>query len=883
MQKSLVVGFVVLLAALSAFWLLRDESSSPLRSDVQAATGPPPTAASPVTADAAMVREQPVVAVPARVAVPDVGLARPLCILRGRCVDVAGQPIAGVNAHLLGWGGNEERVAAWRKQHGEPERVQEKVTTAADGVFEFRFWPPPPFLFGLRLQGGGVATRSERWNELPAGETKDLGDLRFERGTLLRGRVIDADGAPLGQVQVRVTAVVGQRADSSVEQWCDGRTKVDGAFVCRWALAAGEYDLDIDGRVIERNARVTLLGDGADQVIDVVVKKLDAAEAISGVIVDQDGAPVSGAMIFPSLDGNGRLITSDREGRFRVQRPEEQAPGQITLHVQSDGYEPRAETEAYAWGRTDVRLVLRKGQGLEVQVVRASDGAPVEDYALRVMQIGSMSSNDTRPRGKAPHAGGRESVPGVRVGRHQVIVEPIGDELAIGTALVEVGTAGVPPVVVRLTANASRLVRVQLADGTPVAGAMVQLVDPFGQPLTDKLTVCALGQWGYTSAQKALELAVATTDARGEAALRVPADRLVGLCLPGPVHAPLLVPEVVFPTEGPFVVTVSKGACLKGVIGPATAIGEIRRLAGIREGAEARRAQWPLLYLTRGEPMARVRFPELRVRNSMQPDGTFELAGAPSGRWNVVVQCFRQDKGGRGGTFLEEVRAVVDLVDGQTTTIALDLASMLPGELEGLVVHNGAPLAATQLSLECPLGKVNEGEQQSFSEQVTTDGDGRFRTTIRRGEIRLSWGRSRDDQSWLALRASELAVVMDGQLTRQTFTLQSGTVKIRLLDAAGAAVGKVAIELRDAAGMPRLTLPRTDDAGLVECECEVASFIAWVLPKRLQDQKALSDFFQAHPGTSDPTATVRMNLGTVTTRLGETVELELRLPAGWEK
>jgi hypothetical protein len=75
----------------------------------------------------------------------------------------------------------------------------------------------------------------------------------------------------------------------------------------------------------------------------------------------------------------------------------------------------------------------------------------------------------------------------------------------------------------------------------------------------------------------------------------------------------------------------------------------------------------------------------------------------------------------------------------------------------------------------------------------------------------------------------------------------------------------------------------TDEAGRAEGECEVARFTAWVLPKRLQEQKALMEFYQANRGQSDPTASVRMNLGTVTPRLGEVVELELRLPPGWDQ
>jgi hypothetical protein len=103
------------------------------------------------------------------------------------------------------------------------------------------------------------------------------------------------------------------------------------------------------------------------------------------------------------------------------------------------------------------------------------------------------------------------------------------------------------------------------------------------------------------------------------------------------------------------------------------------------------------------------------------------------------------------------------------------------------------------------------------------------------------------------------------------------------LDATGAGVGNVAIELRDAGGAHRQSLPPTDATGLVQGECEVAPFTAWVLPRRLQDQQALIDFHKAHAGEDDPLTAVRMRLGDVSPRLGETVEADLRLPSGWDQ
>lgn len=80
---------------------------------------------------------------------------------------------------------------------------------------------------------------------------------------------------------------------------------------------------------------------------------------------------------------------------------------------------------------------------------------------------------------------------------------------------------------------------------------------------------------------------------------------------------------------------------------------------------------------------------------------------------------------------------------------------------------------------------------------------------------------------------------------------------------------------------PTVCLPPTDDAGRSESEGEVGTYTAWVLPKALQDPKALQEFYQSRAGQPDPTASVRQQVGTFTTRRGETVEVDLRLPPGW--
>ena len=101
-------------------------------------------------------------------------------------------------------------------------------------------------------------------------------------------------------------------------------------------------------------------GDTAEQLVDVVLKRIDVADAILGVVVDESGAPVARAMIHAIGASSGRVNSADAEGRFRVLRPEKNAPDKVQLWVTHDGYEAVSGNEEFAWGREDVRIVMRK-------------------------------------------------------------------------------------------------------------------------------------------------------------------------------------------------------------------------------------------------------------------------------------------------------------------------------------------------------------------------------------------------------------------------------------------------------------------------------------------------------------------------------------------
>jgi hypothetical protein len=331
-----------------------------------------------------------------------------------------------------------------------------------------------------------------------------------------------------------------------------------------------------------------------------------------------------------------------------------------------------------------------------------------------------------------------------------------------------------------------------------------------------------------------------------------------------------VVPVALFPADGPLVITVRDGAVLRGTVGPPEVLAEFERVGDTFAG---HRVFPPRVFLVGSDPQAPSVFPDRSTGNCLAEDGWFELVGAPPGRWAVMVEW-----GSKFSRAQTEPAGEVLLEDGVTTTLSIDLARILPGELEAQVFHNGEPLVDQTVGMRASLGRDDDGEPRFSSQQLVTDAQGRFRATLRAGDYELLWARSVIDSP--RLHSRERASVERGKLTQQTFSLQSGHANVRVVDAGGAPAPKVAIRLQVASHEP-LNVPPTDAAGQIRFECDAGTYAASVLPRRLQDREARAAFYREHAGEADPTARVRVPLGTVTVGMGETTEVTLNLPADW--
>lgn len=880
-RTRIVVIAIAALAVAMVAWLLLDPAT-------QAAPTPEPTAPAtaastnspvvPATADATSAAKPAAAAATdsaeaaARIAVP---VADPkLATLRGRCVDENGAPLAGCKVSLHGWTGNSQRMDAWLQEHGEEPKWTDspEITTAADGVFVFTFWPPPPFQFTVDVRQDGRGTMGGRWGTIAEGSTKDVGDVRMGPGVQVRGRVVDDKGMPREKEYVTLRRQNEGRSPSGMEpRWGEQTiSKADGSFALRDWLVPGEYAVSTQNAELQSPTKVQLVADRREEVLELVVHVRPPSETITGRVLDEAGAPVRGIEIEDRSAFGRSRASSGRDGTFKLEQRKPGGAKTASLVLSGREHEVDAAPREVAWGSQDVEFRVRKAAALTLRITD-EQGAPVDNYLVRLIprNRGRSSSRDSEPRAKGKHEDGTVVLPGLTKGDWQLMVEFAAASGFCAMNMEFTQDTGQKRLDLRAAPAQRRTLRVVGPDG-PIAGTTVQLCELFGKPLTDDRTVMQYDHWLMNSGQQhALVVWEGATNRDGRAELAGPGGRELGVCVLGPGHMPLRLAPVALGVADELVVTVSRGAQLVGKVVPPEAVAELKRLAETEPGQEFPAGHAPRLTLRRD----RERFPKDHILADKKPDlrlagdGTFRVDGLPPGTWQIEVQ-YMVLKGGSGGsqTVLGDQ---VTLADGATTTLDLDLGAVLPGELEGTVLRNGQPLANGSFVLQADRG----------GSRVETDAQGRFRTSTTAGDYKAVYSERIDDpRQWSSIESATPIRVTRGQLTSVAVVFESGKLRATVLDGKGQPVAGVQLHTHgnDRFGQSRIT----DEKGVAEFELTVGTVQLRVLPKALSTPEAQQKLWreaQAN-GNQDPLGPHWLALQTVTLVAGDSKSVEIRLP-----
>jgi len=154
--------------------------------------------------------------------------------------------------------------------------------------------------------------------------------------------------------------------------------------------------------------------------------------AISGVVVDQAGAPVVGALVgdilLPAAETGGGTATewaatssyahTDDEGRFILEGLSQKK--QYRIPAKAEGY-VSVRTEPIATGVTDVRIVLARGDAAIVGKLLRHDGSPAADARVGLRRVGrALPGVDPRLQVSRPDAQGAYAFRDLAAGEYQI-------------------------------------------------------------------------------------------------------------------------------------------------------------------------------------------------------------------------------------------------------------------------------------------------------------------------------------------------------------------------------------------------------------------------------------------------------------------------------
>ena len=644
-------------------------------------------------------------------------LSPAVCEITGRCLALEDQtPLPDCTVALQGWPADDLRVAAFPGRLD--WRAPAPVRTDAEGRFVIRCVPLPPLAFDLVIGAPDRVRSTRRWLALAPGSRIDLGPLPLARARPLCGRVVDDAGQPIAGITVTVQhPVAAPDAAHQITARCTAVSGPDGGFAFAEPFPAGSWRLTVaaEGWEAVGPARAEIALTAPEIPATVVVRRV--TDCIRGVVVDTDGAAVADQLVTAWLDSLGAPVGQTRtaaDGSFQLHRshaartaPRLRTPGR----PQSHGTDGRMGCDP--WGSAGIRLVVARLATLDLAVVEADTGRPVERF--RVAGAGSSGGH---------HPGGRVRLTGLPPGERTLVVYPGAADLVHSAPIPVDPSRATGPLQVELAASRRVALLITGNDGTPAAGSEVELVELFGGAFTASTTAMATALTDDGSFLGALLLERGTTDAQGRLTLHAPPvafdyrSLLPWECGPrfvvrarGAQHQTTLARLPDSLGDVAVTVTVAPGATLSGTVTPhdlAThlAFGIILR----RTDLTADQSGWQHPYQEIGR------------------DGSYVVPGLPPATWAVHL-AWRPE--GQTPIVQPVPLAQVDLGADQRRELRLDATGLAPGPLRGQLRLDGQPLAATtfQLLLGCRSPKGIAPDRIVLDRIVpgaTTDAGGHF-------------------------------------------------------------------------------------------------------------------------------------------------------------
>ena len=189
-------------------------------------------------------------------------------------------------------------------------------------------------------------------------ETKTL-DIELAKGVVFSGEVVDTEGEAIAGAKINVMLRMS-RWSSPITDWQRGGAITDakGKFEVKAIPPEHKYSVIASGEEYGKSRKEAIADDAEDGRLDVGRFALTLANlSISGLVVDSDDKPVSGAHIHAYGEGqpDNHNITTDAKGKFIIEKV---CPGKINLSASIQGKTYLSGYVQTEGGATDVKIVV---------------------------------------------------------------------------------------------------------------------------------------------------------------------------------------------------------------------------------------------------------------------------------------------------------------------------------------------------------------------------------------------------------------------------------------------------------------------------------------------------------------------------------------------
>lgn len=386
----------------------------------------------------------------------------------GIVVDPEGNPIADATVTLARfWAGDEEI----KKRGEQPASIYQKQTTGADGRWTGRNLPSE-LLERIQVSAshgsyiGAVVTvggKPEVERELRAGTFR----LQLKRGLEARGRVINEQQQPIAGAQVWAAQRFFQDRQ---ETKSDG----EGRFIFR-NLKEGKINFSVvaEGYAPE-NKPHDVRADAEE-----IVFQLTQGSVIRGKVQDPSGQPIEGVQV--SLEGVPGQVSyetyeysteTDSKGVFEWKG----APNSpVPFSFGKSGYEQKRKVELKP-GEDNV-ITLRPNRQVKGQVLEAETEKPITQFKIAVGHYYAVNkfSSYSHNRKEFKNEEGRFTIEIYEEDQNEI--QAAANDYAPEIQTIPPEEGGQITMVFKLKPSPSLTGTVVTADGQPVAGASVSVVD----------------------------------------------------------------------------------------------------------------------------------------------------------------------------------------------------------------------------------------------------------------------------------------------------------------------------------------------------------------------------------------------------------------------